>query len=293
MQGGEGLQRGVCDRLVPRKVHVHEPRTLAQSDFEEEAPLRWRRTRNVHQLDVLRRPHHRPEGLTELLLQEVNITSVRVGRHGQLPVRTPDALVEPVDALVTLNLSRVVNNAPDPLKRRGQVDGHVRILDERGDEHLEVGPGRLLVPFAVDNGIALGAEQTQRPHMTVKDVDGREAALEAVELEEGDSTGRRVALLVETWVVPEEQHLAVSQIESLQDWVGIPEVPGVIEVSQESAHIAEELVARVGLTRPSPAVRKDDDEHRILRDGCRMDGSFWQCAARGHDERRSSALCLG
>ena len=110
-------------------------------------------------------------------------------------------------------LKRVAANATDPLERRGQVDGHVRILDEGGDEHLEVGPGRLLVPFAFDNGIALGAQQTQRPHVAVKDVDGRETALEAVELEEGDSTGGLVALLVETRVVPEEQHLSVSQIQ--------------------------------------------------------------------------------
>ena len=51
--------------------------------------------------------HHHLEGLTELLLQEVNITSVRgvlvhdlaielVGRHGQLPLGSPDALVEPL-----------------------------------------------------------------------------------------------------------------------------------------------------------------------------------------------------
>ena len=136
---------------------MHEPRTLAQSDFEEEAPLRWRRTRNVHHLDLLRRPHHRPEGLTDLLLQEVNITSVRgvpvrdlaierVGRHGQLSLRSPDAFVEPADALVPVNLSRIATNAEDPLELRGQVDGHVPIFDERGDEHLEVGPSRLLVP---------------------------------------------------------------------------------------------------------------------------------------------------
>ena len=217
----------------------------------------------------------------------------RVGRHGQLPLRTPDALVEEVDALVTFGHSRVAANSPDPLQRRGQVDGHVRILDERGDKHLEVGPGRLLVPFAFNNGIALGAQQTQRPHVAVKDVDGRETALEAVELEEGDSTGRRVVLLVETRVVPEEQHLSVSQIHRLERRVVISKVAGVIEVSQELAHIAEELVARVGLTRPSPAIRKDDDEHRILFDGSRIGGSFWQCAARGHDERCSSALCLG
>ena len=304
MEGGEGLQRGVCDRLIPREVHVHEPRTPAQSDFEEEVPLRWRRTRNVTQLDVLRRPHHRPEGLTELLLQEVYVTSVRgvlvrdlvierVGRHGQLPLRTPDAFVEEVDALVTRNQIRVVSNALDPLERRGQVDVHVRILDEGGDEHLEVGPGRLLVPCAFNNGIALGAQQTQGPHVTVKDIDGRETALEAVELEERDSTGRRVPLLEETRVVSEEQHLSVSQIHRLDVWFVIPKVAGAIEVSQELAHIAEKLVGQVGLTRPSPAIRKDDDEHRILRDCSLIGSSFWQCAARGHDERCSGALCLG
>ena len=223
---------------------MHEPRTLAQSDFEEEAPLRWRRTWNVRQVELLRRPHHCLEGLTELLLQEVYVTSVRgvlvrdltierVGRHGQLPLRSPDAFVETIDAPVFLSFKRVFMDALDPLERRGQVDGHVRILDECGDEHLEAGPGRLLVPFAINNGVAPGAEQTQRPHVAVKDVDGREAALEAVELEEGDSTGRRV----ETWVVPEEQHLSVSHIHQLGAWVVIREVPGVIEVrpSQRSS----------------------------------------------------------
>ena len=123
-------------------------------------------------------------------------------------------------------LKRVAANATDPLERCGQVDGHVRILDEGGDEHLEVGPGRLLVPFALNNGIALGAQQTQRPHVTVKDVDGRETALEAVELEEGDSTGGLVALLVETRVVPEEQHLSVSQIQRLAGRVVIMQSGG-------------------------------------------------------------------
>ena len=216
----------------------------------------------------------------------------RVGRHRQLPLRSPNALVETVDAPVVFSFI-IVMDAPDPLERRGQVDGHVRILDERRDEHLEVGPGRLLVPFALNNGVAPGAEQTQRPHVAVKDVDGREAALEAVELEESDSTNRRVALLVETWVVPEEQHLSVSHIHQLVDWVVIREVPGVIEVRQELAHIAEELVARIGLTRPSPTIRKDDDEHRALCHGTRVSGSFWQCTARRHDERLSSALRLG
>ena len=216
---------------------MHEPRTPAQSDFEEEAPLRWRRTRNVTQLDVLRRPHHRPEGLTELLPQEVYVTSVRgvlvhdlaierVGCHGQLPLRTTDAFVEPVDAPVFFSLKRVAANSPDPLQRRGQVDVHVRILDEGGDEHLEVGPGRLLVPCAFDNGIALGAQQTQGLHVTVKDVDGRETALEAVELEEGDSTSRRVALLVQTRVVPEEQHSLSPRFTALTSGLSSPKWGG-------------------------------------------------------------------
>ena len=162
---------------------------------------------------------------------------------GQLPLRSPDALVEPVYAPVHVSLNRVATDAPDPLERPGQVDGHVRILDERGDEHLEVEPGRLLVPFALNNGIALGAEQT---HVAVKDVDGREAVLEAVELEEGDTTSRRVALLVETWVVPEEQHLSVSQIDRLGGRIVIREVPGVVEVCQELAHIAESLLRGSG-----------------------------------------------
>ena len=261
---------------------MHEPRTVAQSDFEEEAQLRWRRPRNVHQE----------------LLQEVHVTSVRgvlvrdlaierVGRHGQLPLRTPDALVEPIDALVMLSLNWIAANAPDPLERCGQVDGHVRILGE-GASRSRARP----TPCTL-NGKALGAQQTQRRHVTVKDIDGRETALEAVELEEGDSTGRLVALLVKTRVVPEEEHLSVCQIHRLENWVVIPIVAGVIEVRQELAHIAEELVARLKLTRPSPAIRKDDDEHRILCDGSRIGGSFWQCAARGHDEWCSGALRLG
>ena len=48
---------------------------------------------------------------------------------------------------------------------------------------------------------------------------------------------------------------------------------------------------RIGLTRPSPVVQKDDDEHRKIC-GSRIRGSFWQYA-RGHDERRSSAVRLG
>ena len=51
----------------------------------------------------------------------------RVERHGQLSLRSPDALVEPVDAPVPFSLNRVATDATDPLERRGQVDGHVRL----------------------------------------------------------------------------------------------------------------------------------------------------------------------
>ena len=60
----------------------------------------------------------------------------------------------------------------DPVQRKSEVHGLIGGLDERGHQHLKVRPRAVLVRRARHGiGVVLGAEQTQRPDVTVEDVD--------------------------------------------------------------------------------------------------------------------------
>ena len=110
----------------------------------------------------------------------------------------------------------VVANTADPAERGGQVDGSVLVLDHGRDQRLEVRPRGVFVPCALHHWIAHGAQQAQRPDVTVQDVDRPEAPLEAVELQQSHALGRGVGLLVQTRVVPEDQHLPVGDVQLLE-----------------------------------------------------------------------------
>ena len=85
--------------------------------------------------------------------------------------------------LLLSGVDLVVANTADPAERGGQVDGSVLVLDHRRDQRLEVRPRGVFVPCALHHWIAHGAQQAQRPDVTVQDVDRPEAPLEAVELQ--------------------------------------------------------------------------------------------------------------
>ena len=177
----------------------------------------------LHELHLLGGRHHRVEGLTELLFQELHVAAVRgvfarnlaierVRIHRQLPRRPPHVLGQPENAPVAVVFDRVVANATDPAERGGQVDGSVLVLDHGRDQRLEVGPRGVFVPCALHHWVAHGTWQAQRPDVTVQDVDRPEAPLEAVELQQSHALGRGVGLLVQTRVVPKDQHLPVADV---------------------------------------------------------------------------------
>ena len=204
-----------------------------------------RRAGHVHELHLLGGGHHRVEGLTELLFQEVHVAAVRgvfghnlaierVRIHRQLPRRPPHVLEQPVNAAVVVASDVVVANTADPAERGGQVDGSVLVLDHRRDQRLEIRPRGVFVPCARHHWTAHGAQQAQRPDVTVQDVDRPEAPLEAVELQQSHALGRGVGLLVQTRVVPKDQHLPVADVQLLGRTIEVSRYPSSSQTSERS-----------------------------------------------------------
>ena len=263
-----------------------------------------RRAGHVLELHLLGGGHHRVEGLTKLLFQELHVAAVRgvfghnlaierVRIHRQLPRRPPHVLEQPANAPVVVVFVLVAANTADPAERGGQVDGSVLVLDQRRDQRLEVRPRRVFVPCALHHWIAHGAQQAQRPDVTVQDVDRPEAPLEAVELQQSHALGRGVGLLVQARVVPEDQHLPVADVQPLHVRIVVTEVSGGVQVSQQLADVREEPVLGIRLTWASPTVREGNDVHLVLRDGSRVGGVAGQSVAGREHEGNARALRLG
>ena len=128
--------------------------------------------------------------------------------HGKLPLNSADVLIEETDGPVDLGLLRVDARRAHPLQGPRQVHGLVLVLHEGGNEGLEVRPARPLVVRSTSLRIVpLGAEKAQGTHVAVEDVDGKQTALETVQLLRRDAP---VLLLVQARPVPEDEHLLVS-----------------------------------------------------------------------------------
>ena len=108
--------------------------------------------------------------------------------------------------------------------------------------------------------------------MTVPDVHRPKAPQEAVELQQSHALGRGVGLLVQTRVVPEDQHLPVGDVLVLFDRIIVTEVSGGVQVSQQLADVREEPVLGIRLTWAGPTVREGKGVHLVLRDGSRVGG---------------------
>ena len=98
--------------------------------------------------------------------------------------------------------------------------------------------------------------------MAVEDVDGQQTALETVQLLRCDAP---VLLLVQARPVPEYEHLPVTNVELLRNWVVISKVPGHVQIGEELGNVGEEPVLRVGVLRAGPAVGEHDDERAVPR----------------------------
>ena len=92
-------------------------------------PVVARRAGHVAEMHLLGGGHHRVEGLTELLFQEVHVAAVRgvfghnlaierVRIHRQLPRRPPHVFEQPVNAPVAVLFDLVVANTADPAEAR-------------------------------------------------------------------------------------------------------------------------------------------------------------------------------
>ena len=129
--------------------------------------------------------------------------------------------------------------------------------------------------------------------MTVQDVDRPKAPLEAVELQQSHALGRGVRLLVQTRVVPEDQHLPVGDVELLIDIV-VTEVSGGVQIIPAARRRPERKpVLGIRLTWASPAVREGNDVLLVLRDGSRVGGVAGQTVAVREHEGNAGALRLG
>ena len=245
------------------------------------------------------------EGLTELLFQEVSrrCRSWRVwpqSRHRTCldpPATAATArrhvLEQPVNAPVAVGVVLVVANTADPAERGGQVDGSVLVLDHRRDQQLEVRPRGVFVPCALHHRMAHGAQQAQqaqRPDVTVQDVDrprGPRSKLSSCN--RVTPLGRGVGLLVQTRVVPEDQHLPVADVPVLEHRNVVTEVSGGVQVSQQLADVREEPVVGIRLTWAGPTVREGNDVHLVLRDGSRVGGVAGQSVAGREHEGNAGA----
>ena len=223
----------------------------------------------------------------DVLVLDFRVKHVRA--HRKLPLSSADILVQPVDGPVVVVLPRVDSRRADPLQGPRQVHGLVLVLDERGNEGLEIRPPRpLVVRSTSGRKVPLGAQKAQRAHVAVEDVDGLQPALETVQLQRCDVA---VLLLVQARPVPEDEHLPVT------DFHGLPcrtsrKVPRYVEIRQELADVGKELAFGVGVLRAGPAVGEHDDERAVLRDAPRVHGLAWESVARGQHEGSSDAYLL-
>ena len=176
-----------------------------------------------------------------------------------------------------------------PLQGPRQVHGLVLVLDERGNEGLEVRPARpLVVRSTSGRKVPFGAQKAQRAHVAVEDVDGHQPALETVQLQRCDVT---VLLLVQARPVPEDEHLPVADFHGPACRTSC-KMPRYVQIREELADVGKELVLGVGVLRAGPAVGEHDDERAVLRDAARIHGLAWESVARGQHEGSSDAYLL-
>ena len=133
----------------------------------------------------------------------------------------------------------------------------------------------------------LGAQKAQRAHVAVEDVDGLQPAVETVPLHIRDVAV--ILLLLQAWPVPEDEHLLVSNDQVPAPVVLLSKVSRDIEVRQEVANVAQELVLGVGVLAGGPAIGQHDDERAVLREAARKHGLAWDPVARGEQEGRFCA----
>ena len=119
------------------------------------------------------------------------------------------------------------------------------------------------------------------------------APLKAVELQQSHALGRDVGLLVQTRVVPEDQHLPVGDVQLLDTRFVVTEVSGGVQISQQLADVREEPVFGIQLTWAGPTVREGNDVHLVLRGGSRVRGVAGQSVAGREHEGNAGALRLG
>ena len=252
---------------------MHEPRTLAQSDFEEEAPLCWSRTRHVHQRSSSQAPSppRRSDGTSSSRSQHHRSWRAHT-RSRHRTCRAPRVAAAPLVGRIrrasrffsSRQSQQDYNQRPDPLAPWASRRPCAFLMNVETSISKK-GQADSLVPFA---------EQTQRLHVAVKDVDGRETAscraggrwfhrLTCRSCGRDMGSPRRAALVCLPDSPPGRQ-------------ARHPRSAGSHRGKPGTRRHRRGPCWRIGLTRPSPVVRKDDDEHRIICDGSRTRGSFWQ-----------------
>ena len=141
--------------------------------------------------------------------------------------------------------------------------------------------------------VVLGTQQRHRSHVTAEHIDGAEAAVKTVKLQKSDAASGSDVDLVKGWIVSEHEHLAVADIELLDNRILTSKVSRRVHVGEKRADVGNQLVVRVRLSRSHPTVRQGDHEDALLSHWTPKCRSWWERILGRNDEGITCASRLG